>query len=116
MKRLVLFLGMLFFVTLAYSQKEIAQVSFNKYQEVEVISKNLKQIGYYKEINGKLVRHGIWKLVKDDEVVKKVYYENGEFMWIECKVNGKFTRDQLTIERLKRENEKLKEQIVASSE
>ena len=116
MKRLVLFVAMLFFLTFAYSQKEIAQVSFNKYEVSEVLSGELTQVGYFKMINGKVVRHGLWKLFKNGEVVKQAYYENDELKWIECKVNGKFTRDQLRIESLKRKVERLEAEIVASNE
>jgi len=114
MKRLVLLLGMLLFLTFGYAQQDIAQVSFNKYEVVEHLSDNLTQVGYFKVIDGIMVRHGIWKLIRNGEVVKKAYYENGEFKWIECRINGKFTRDQLQIERLKRKVERLEAQIVAS--
>jgi len=113
MKRLVLVLGMLLFFTFGYAQMELAQVNYNKYESVEVLSDELTQVGYFKIENGIMVRHGIWKLIRNGEVVKRVYYQNNELQWIECKINGKFTRDQLLIERLKRENERLKEQIVS---
>jgi hypothetical protein len=56
MKRLVLFLGMLLFATFTYAQKEIVQVNFNEYEMTEVLSDNLTQIGYFKSIDGKLIK------------------------------------------------------------
>lgn len=114
MKHLVLFFVMMFFLTFAYSQKEIAQVSFNKYEMVEQLSDGTIQVGYFKVMDNHMVRHGVWKLIKNGEVVKKAYYENGEFMWIECIVNGKFTKDQLQIEKLKKEVERLKADVAST--
>ena len=114
--RIVGLLGMMLFFAYGYSQNEITQVNFNTYESVEHLSDNITQIGYFKVIDGKLVKDGIWKLIRNDEIVQKAYYKNDKFMWIECHVKGKFTKDQLQIEKLKLQVEKLEEIVAANNE
>jgi len=72
---------------------------------------DIHQIGWFKRIDGKLIRNGIW----EDSNGTKVSYDNGKRIWIQPANKPMYTNKDLKIKRLQRKVEKL-EQLVATKD
>lgn len=70
---------------------------------------DLHQKGFYKELNGTLIEHGIWK----DNVGTKALYEEGQLVWIKPKGDRKYTFREIQIHRLQRKVAMLEEKLTS---
>jgi len=114
MKTILTTLLFVFMVSFSYSQNKLKKVKNNTYEMVETLESGT-QVGFFKKTSdGKFVRHGEWKLLKDDNVITTVYYENDVMVWIEPENGKRYTKEQLEIERLKNKVNKLQEELASN--
>ena len=82
MKRIGLFVGLLFTTSLAFSQFGFEP---EKHKVVEEIN-GVTHIEYYAVLqNDVRIKTGVWKLIDNDgKVIQKIKYRNNRKIWIEC--------------------------------
>jgi len=82
MKRIVLFVGLLFTTSLAFSQFGLEPEKEKVVEEINGVT----HIEYYAILHNDVkVRTGVWKLIdKEGKVVQKIKYRNDRRIWIEC--------------------------------
>ena len=90
-------------------ERKLEQVDENLYSYTSYSNGKVAQRGYYKEINGSMFEHGIWK----DNFGTIALFENGEMMWIKPKGSQKYTKEQMEIHRLKRKVAKLEQALTS---
>jgi hypothetical protein len=119
MKKFLLFVGIMLitYTITAQNQQSVSpliEVEEGIYEaNYQTDNNSLNQIGYYKIIDDKLVKHGIWKMYYNDKVITKAKYENNDLVWI--KSNGVLhTSDEIEIIQL-RNRVSLLEKAIASN-
>ena len=114
MKTILTTLALVCMVSFSYSQSKLKKVKKNTYKMVQSLQSGT-QIGLFKKTNdGNMVRHGEWKLLKDNEVISKVYYQNDVMVWVEPKIGTRYTKEQIQIERLKMKVNKLEKELASN--
>jgi hypothetical protein len=78
--------------------------SYKKYEDGKVA-----QRGYYKNLNGTLFEHGIWK----DSFGTTALFEDGKMLWIKPKGEQKYTYEQIQLHRLKRRVAMLEQKLTS---
>ena len=102
MKYLITLILVLLFNTI-YAQRTVAQIDDNLYA-VSIKSGNIKQVGYYTQIDGHMVAHGTWVLKSDNVTITKGIFDKGvlqEITVYENNVKKTYTKTELEINRLK---------------
>ena len=102
MKYLITLVFVLLFNTM-YAQRTVEQIDDNLYA-VSIKSGSIKQIGYYTEVEGRMVAHGTWVLKSDNTTLTKGIFDRGvlqEITVYENNVKKTYTKTELEINRLK---------------
>lgn len=110
MKKLIT-TALLLLVTLPIlaQERRLEQVEDNLYSYASYDNGKVTQRGYYKDIDGKLIAHGIWK----NNFGTMALFEDGEMLWIKPKGEKKYTKEQIEIHRLRRRVAKLEEALTS---
>lgn len=88
MKRLVLFLALMFVAPFAFSQVYLAPEKHKVVNEINGVT----HVEYYAVLhNNERVKTGVWKLInKQGEVIQRVKYRNNKRIWIECPLEDRY--------------------------
>jgi len=119
MKKFLLFVGIILmtYTVSAQNQQSVSpliEVGEGIYEANYQSDDNpLSQTGYYKIINDRLVKHGIWKIYNDGKIITKAKYENDDLVWI--KSNGvTHTSDEIELTQLRNRVSSLEKAIVSN--
>lgn len=108
MKKFILFLGVFLIGYTTQAQNLIEKTASEKKHLVEIEDGlykvmikcdqgKLRQVGFYKEqINGDLVKHGLWKMFDSDgEILTTAKFEIDRMVWIKPKGEKKYTSEEI---------------------
>ena len=99
MKKLITTIILLVMTLPILAQERVVEhIDGNLYSYKLYDGKQLKEKGYYKELDGTLFEHGIWK----DNFGTTALFEKGKMVWIKPKGEQKYTYEQIQLHRLKR--------------
>ena len=90
-------------------ERVVEHIDGNLYSYKLYDGKELKEKGYYKNINGTLFKDGIWK----DNFGTTALFEKGKMVWIKPKGKQKYTYEQIQIHRLNRKVEMLEQRLTS---
>jgi hypothetical protein len=90
-------------------ERVVEHIDGNLYSYKMYDGKQLTQRGYYKNINGTLFEHGIWK----DNFGTTALFEKGKMVWIKPKGDRKYTSDEIELNRLKRKVQMLEQKLTS---
>lgn len=89
MKKFLLFVGILCmtYTVNAQTQKtilpELTEIEEDYYQVIYLDNESkVNQKGFYKVVDNKLIKDGIWKMYNNNKVVIKAEFKNNELVWI----------------------------------
>ena len=117
MKYLITLVFALLFNTM-YAQRIVTQIDDNLYT-VSIKSGNIKQAGFYTEVDGHMVAHGTWILKSDNAIITKGIFDKGilqEITVYENNVKKTYTKTDLEINRLKSKIYKLENMLLTSNQ
>jgi hypothetical protein len=90
-------------------ERKLEQVDENLYSYKKYEDGRLSQRGYYKNLNGTLFEHGIWR----DNFGTIAQFKNGNLVWIKPKGDRKYTSDEIELNRLKRKVRMLEQKLTS---
>ena len=79
-------------------ERVVEHIDGNLYSYKLYDNGKVEQRGYYKELDGTLIVHGIWKNIYGTTAL----FEDGKMLWIKPKGDRKYTSDEIQLHRLKR--------------
>ena len=92
------------------AQKRVVEhIDGNLYSYKLYDNGKVEQRGYYKELDGTLIVHGIWK----NNYGTTALFEDGKMIWIKPKGDRKYTSDEIQLHRLKRKVEMLEQKLTS---
>ena len=110
MKKLILsILLLLITLPILAQERKLEQVDGNLYSYKLYDGKELTQTGYYKNIDGTLIVHGMWK----NNLGTTALFDNGDLVWIKPKGQKKYTSGEIQLHRLKRKVEMLEAKLTS---
>ena len=112
MKRIILsILFLLVTLPILAQERVLEKVDGSNLYEYKVFNSegDLHQKGFYKEKDGTLFEHGLWK----DEFGTKALYEMGKLVWIKIKGKEKVTFEEIQLHRLKRKVDMLEQRLTS---
>ena len=99
MKKLTLsILLLLLTLPILAQERKLEQVDGNLYSYKLYDGKQVTQTGYYKNIDGTLIVHGMWR----NNLGTTALFDNGDLVWIKPKGQKKYTSEEIQLHRLKR--------------
>ena len=90
-------------------ERVVEHIDGNLYSYTLYDDGKVEQRGYYKELDGTLIVHGIWK----DNYGTVALFENGKMLWIKPKGHKKYTSEEIQLHRLKRKVEMLEQKLTS---
>lgn len=107
--KLTIILLLLVSLNVIGQEKVLKQINdSNKYQYITYHDNgDVNQTGWFKRIDGKLIRNGIW----EDSNGTKVSYDNGKRIWIQPVNKPKYTYKDIQIHRLQRKVAMLEQRV-----
>ena len=90
-------------------ERVVENIDVNLYSYTLYNDGNVEQKGYYKELDGTLIVHGIWK----NNYGTMALFEDGKMLWIKPKGDRKYTSDEIQLHRLKRKVEMLEQKLTS---
>ena len=90
-------------------ERVVEHIDGNLYSYKLYDGKQITQRGYYKQIDGTLFEHGIWK----NNYGTIALFEDGKMLWIKPKGDRKYTSDEIQLHRLKRKVEMLEQKLTS---
>jgi hypothetical protein len=90
-------------------ERVLEKVNDNLYSYTLYDNGKVEQRGYYKELDGTLIVHGIWK----NNHGTTALFEDGKMLWIKPKGRKKYTSDEIQLHRLKRKVEMLEQKLTS---
>ena len=90
-------------------ERVVEHIDGNLYSYKLYDGKQLTQRGYYKQINGMLFEHGIWK----DNLGTTALFEEGKMVWIKPTGKRKYTYQEIEIHRLRNKVAKLEQALTS---
>jgi len=122
MKKLILLVGFVLFVHNVQSQDltsnnhttNLIEIQDNLYKVVVKSEEgSLHQTGFYKRVDKKFVKDGIWKIYDGKNVLTVGEYDNDKLSWITS--NGvTYTKSDIQIMKLKHKVLRLQEQLIVA--
>ena len=110
MKKLITTIILLVMTLPILAQERVVEhIDGNLYSYKMYDGKELTQRGYYKNINGTLFEHGIWK----DNFGTTALFEEGKMVWIKPRGEQKYTNEQIQLHRLKRRVAMLEQRLTS---
>ena len=90
-------------------ERVVEHIDGNLYSYTLYNDGKVEQKGYYKELDGTLIVHGIWK----NNYGTMALFEDGKMLWIKPKGDRKYTSDEIQLHRLKRKVEMLEQKLTS---
>ena len=90
-------------------ERVVEHIDGNLYSYTLYDDGKVEQRGYYKELDGTLIVHGIWK----NNYGTVALFEDGKMLWIKPKGDRKYTSDEIQLHRLKRKVEMLEQKLTS---
>jgi len=90
-------------------ERVLKQLDGNLYSYTSYDNGKVAQRGYYKELDGTLIVHGIWK----NNYGTTALFEDGKMLWIKPKGDRKYTSEEIQLHRLKRKVEMLEQKLTS---
>ena len=90
-------------------ERVVEHIDGNLYSYKLYDNGKVEQRGYYKELDGTLIVHGIWK----NNYGTVALFEDGKMLWIKPKGDRKYTSDEIQLHRLKRKVEMLEQKLTS---
>ena len=110
MKKLTLsILLLLLTLPILAQERKLEQVDGNLYSYKLYDGKQVTQTGYYKNIDGTLIVHGMWR----NNLGTTALFDNGDLVWIKPKGQKKYTSEEIQLHRLKRKVEMLEQKLTS---
>lgn len=105
--------------SIMYAQeiRKVTQIDQNLYT-VTLKDGSTKQTGFYINIDGTLVEHGVWTLRSDNKILTKGIFEKGELQQITVYENGErktYTKNEIELNRLKRKIYRLENMLLSAN-
>jgi hypothetical protein len=120
MKKFLLFVGIMLMTYTVSAQNQqpvvpLIEVGEGIYEaNYQNDDNSLSQVGFYKIVNDKLVKHGVWKMYNGDKMVTKAKFENDDLVWI--KSDGVvYTSDEIELIQLRNRVSSLEKAIVSNT-
>ena len=110
MKKLITTIILLVMALPILAQERVVEhIDGNLYSYTLYNDGKVEQKGYYKELDGTLIVHGIWK----NNYGTMALFEDGKMLWIKPKGDRKYTSDEIQLHRLKRKVEMLEQKLTS---
>jgi hypothetical protein len=90
-------------------ERVVEHIDGNLYSYKLYDNGKVEQRGYYKQLDGTLIVHGIWK----NNYGTVALFEDGKMLWIKPKGDRKYTSDEIQLHRLKRKVEMLEQKLTS---
>jgi len=90
-------------------ERVLKHLDGNLYSYTSYDNGKVAQRGYYKELDGTLIVHGIWK----NNYGTTALFEDGKMLWIKPKGDRKYTSEEIQLHRLKRKVEMLEQKLTS---
>ncbi len=90
-------------------ERVLKHLDGNLYSYTSYDNGKVAQRGYYKELDGTLIVHGIGK----NNYGTTALFEDGKMLWIKPKGDRKYTSEEIQLHRLKRKVEMLEQKLTS---
>jgi len=119
MRNILLVMGIFLFSHVSNGQNSESVVKLfdlgeNLYSATISGGSEITQKGFYKLIDGELIRHGIWKLYSDNKLLNKGEFVDNRLVWIESD-GVTYTDKDIELHRLRKKVAYLERESIVTS-